>query len=310
MKKTLRAAALLLSLLLAVSTLAFTAVTAEGEDTITIPYGQLNKGFVDKHNVGEITKDFQIDGKTVLKIVPLPDAEPSSLMLLEAWGINNTIKVDIREYKYATLEYKYVSKEPASKKAQIAIMRNGGIMTSSPTVDADNVTKVGEWDTWYFNFGKATDPVIAPDGDGILRQFHMRPFGSTASGTLSAADELYIGNLTFYKTNPNPNAKATVQYEKGDPGATGSGWADSYAIGEKYTLPECPFTLELASFLGWEDSKGVVHQPGEEMTANDDVSYIAAWKKDPENDGRNYLEDSVAAAEKMKADIAKYVTVL
>ena len=39
-------------------------------------------------------------------------------------------------------------------------------------------------------------------------------------------------------------------------------------------------------------------------------SIIGAWKKDPDSDGASWLEDSVAAAEKMKKDIGKYVTVL
>ena len=200
MKKTTlsRTLSLILSLVMIVSAMSLFAITAEDEtpDVLTIDYSKVQRGCVDK-KISATIENIELDGKSVVSIKPLVKDAENPTVLIDGFGFNQKLTVDIREYKFASVEYKYVSSRPVPDKMILRVLKSGGILKTSTAVTATGMLEAGEWKTAYFPLGGALAPQIDETGDGIIRQIHFYPFGNTAVSTMNANDVLYIGKLSF-----------------------------------------------------------------------------------------------------------------
>ncbi len=282
----------LLSLLLAAACVFSGAVlcaSAEEEtpDTITIPYSKISCGTVDKHPTCTITKDFEKDGKKVTKVVPTPDTADGAISL-DAYTIKNVASVDISVYKFVSVEYYYESEKPLEVRPLIGIMKNGGIMSASVQnlAPTNGVLKANEWSTAYFYYGEKTDKNLDRTSDCLLRQMHFQPFGSTHAKGLSADEAFYVGDVTFYKKNPDASAKVKVQYVKGDPGALGNMADEEVTYGTSFTFPECAYELEDAAFAGWKSSlDNKIYPAGTSVVLEQSIALTAQWELLAQPDG-------------------------
>ena len=287
MKKTTlsRTLSLILSLVMIVSAMSLFAITAEDEtpDVLTIDYSKVQRGCVDK-KISATIENIELDGKSVVSIKPLVKDAENPTVLIDGFGFNQKLTVDIREYKFASVEYKYVSSRPVPDKMILRVLKSGGILKTSTAVTATGMLEAGEWKTAYFPLGGALAPQIDETGDGIIRQIHFYPFGNTAVSTMNENDVLYIGKLSFYKKNPDPNATVTVEYAKGNPDAEGE-TPDKVVIklGENHTVAPCALTLKDGTFLGWKAAgSNKIYQPGDVITPEIDVLLTAEWKVEEE----------------------------
>ena len=259
------------------------ATDEELSDVLSVDYASVQQGCVDKKVSCTIEKT-EIDGKSVAAIKPMTEDAAATVVTIDGYGFNSKLTVDIREYKFASIEYKYVSERPVENKMILRIMKNGNILKASTEVPATANIKAGDWNVAYFPIGGAIAAQIAEDGDGILRQIHFSPFGKSDVTIMSKDDVIYLGKLSFYKTNPDSDAKVTVEYTKGNPDAVGTA-PEKVEVkpGESVTLPECPFTLENGTFLGWKAAgSDTVYKPGEVITPETDTLLSASWKVEEE----------------------------
>ncbi len=280
-----RTLAFIMTLVMIISSMSVGIFAADEEfpDVLSVDYASVQQGCVDKKVSCTIEK-VELDGRNTVSVKPMIKDAEATVVNIDGYGFNSKLKVDIREYKFASIEYKYVSEGPVEDKMILRIMKNGGILKASTEVPATVNLKAGGWNVAYFPIGGAIAAQIAEDGDGILRQIHLYPFGKSDVTVMSESDVIYLGKLSFYKTNPDPNAKVTVEFAKGNPDAKGTAPEKvEMKPGESITLPECPLTLKNGTFLGWKTvGSDTVYKPGESITPEIDTLFSAAWKIEEE----------------------------
>ena len=280
-----RTLAFIMTLVMIISSMSVGIFAADEEisDVLSVDYATVQQGCVDKKVSCTIEKT-EIDGRNVAAVKPMVKDAEATVVNIDGYGFDSKLKVDIREYKFASIEYKYVSERPVEDKMILRIMKNGGILKASTEVPATANLKAGGWNVAYFPIGGAIAAQIAEDGDGILRQIHLYPFGKSDVTVMSENDVIYLGKLSFYKKNPDADAKITIEYTKGNPDAEGI-VPEKAGInpGETYTIAECPLTLKNGTFLGWKIvGSDTVYKPGEVITPETDTLLSASWKVEEE----------------------------
>ncbi len=267
------------------------------DGALTASFSKISNGNMDKHPNSIVTQDVEIDGRKVLEIAPTPDTA-DGVLTIDCYTIEKNVKVDLHDYAFASIEYKYVSEKPIDTAMGMKLLRKGydsdhyTLTTgSTPLLSDSEKLRSGVWTTALFSFGDEVRPILNPEGDGLLRHIHFYPFGNVDGKTLSASDRLYIGDITFYKKNPDSNAKVTVSYVKGEPAAVGSIDNAVYSVGTEFSVPQCPYTLENGTFLGWvANTDGHLYIPGEVITLDRSITLTAAW--DIKKEVKDYISIS------------------
>jgi len=270
-----RILSLILCALMTVSAFAFTASASQGEspkvdgDTIVYDYKDFFNAFVNA-TVGTVDKAATFDGRTCVKVTPTPDTSASTVLTLDSYGLNaKKIPIPLPDYCYVGITYYYQTDKPTYEgKLWARYLSPMGCEANS-----QNNIVTNQWDEAVFNFS-------AMGGDaGALKQLHFRPFGQTNPATLLPTDVVYVDKITFYKKNPDPNAKTSISFRKVNPDAKGEDFIEEIKEGEKFTLPENPFNFENAQFLGWKRTGSDAVQPA--GTVIDvpafDIVYEAQW---------------------------------
>ena len=272
-----RILSLVLCIALAAGTLAFTANASQGEsprvdgDTIVYDYKDIFSELVNKATNADVDKNATFDGRSVVKVVPTPDKANSAMLTLDHYGLaGKSVKIPLPDYKFVGFTYYYQTDNPSYNGK--LWMRYASPMSAEVTSEKNIVTN--QWDEAVFNLSSMGGT------PGDLKQMAIRPFNSTNPATLLATDVIYVDKVTFYKRNPDPNAKTEITFFKGNPGAKGEEPFFELKPGEKLTLPENPFNYENAVFLGWKkDGSDVVSPAGTEIEVSDyDISYTAQWQ--------------------------------
>ncbi|MBE6705687.1 MAG: S-layer homology domain-containing protein [Ruminococcaceae bacterium] len=181
-------------------------------------YTGIHSGIVDVTQGAIVSEAVEEDGFYVIKATPVPEYrenEKPKEMRFEHLSLANKIKVDVDEYKYATVTYKYVSPKPLTdvvKIPHITLTRNSGMFTTSGMAfkPVENMElKVNEWTTVLYEFPNFEGKFTNPDADHILQQFHLQPYGNgVTNDKVTKDDVVYIQSMTFHKEKP---VKARVE---------------------------------------------------------------------------------------------------
>ncbi len=187
-------------------------------------YSTFHSGIV-VDTVGAVLSEIEVeDGIEMVKAVPVPEFRKNdkpSMMFFENLSLANKIRVDVDQYKYATVTYKYVSPNPKTdvvKIPHLTLTRNSGMFNSTGmgfTAIENTELRVNEWTTVLYEFPDLTGKFTDPDAQHILQQFHLHPFGQgVTKDKLSADDAVYIQSMTFHKVKPE-RAEIALPYITG-----------------------------------------------------------------------------------------------
>lgn len=274
MKKLL---SLLLCVVMTAGMTVFTASASQGEspkaegNTIVYDYKDIFQSTVNKATTATWDKAATFDGRTAVKITPTPNSANSTVLTLDHYGLaDKSVKIPLPDYKYVGVTYYYDTDKP-SYAGKLWLKFASPMSCEAQSVN-DIVTK--KWDEAIFNLSSMGGTA------GNLKQFHFRPFKSTNPATLLETDVIYIDKVTFYKNNPDPNAKTKISFYKVTPDAVGDEPVYEMKEGEKLTLPENPFNHPSADFLGWKMvGSDTVQAPGTVVDVPGyDIVFEAQWK--------------------------------
>lgn len=197
-----------------------------------------NKGFVENKVQGELVVTEE-DGRKVLKFTPDPNAEyAGSPIAIEGFGLSKA-GADYGTYRYASIEYKYVSKKPLEGSFSITLCNSNKVFSPSGASIVGSAITANEWNVAYFDFAQKIEGRLATDKDTHpINHIHVRPFPKHNVSAFDPDDELYIGKITFSETNLMPGG---VTAEINKPVAPSSN--DTATLTESPTSTITPQTL-------------------------------------------------------------------
>ncbi len=287
--RTIRLSAVIFAILLAVSLMCISALAEPyevGDGYIKFDYNAISNGIASGKADAKVEKNVSFNGKTAVKFTPTPDTAEGAGYALDSYSLHQFAKkgvtITLPDYKFIGITYYYDTTDPTYRNKPMGISILPGstkVTTGYVSASANNNIVTGEWTTAYFNLsdsmvGKVNLDTTTP----YVSQVHFRPFGTLKPAELLETDVLYVADMTFYKENPDKDAKVDVAFNKGNPGAKGEDKSYLYSFGEEYTLPENPYDFGESAFLGWLCSfDGKLYQPGEKFKAERSVYYTASW---------------------------------
>ena len=238
-------------------------------------YADKNNGVVEAKKTA-VTAKVMEDDKKVLRVIPSPDTALTDYITLDCYSIKYRHN-EIVNANFVAVTYKYItptlgSDEP--ERMHLTLHTSGGALTAPYHIEAQNTIKRGIWTTAVFNIsGKP----INSKPMGYFQQFHLMPYGKDKNvNELTESDIMYIGDISFYTINPNPDAEYNITFRKGThPDITGEGPNLNIKLkkGEKITLPEPGFTCGKAPFAGWKNSSDKKLYPA-------GSEYLHIWDED------------------------------
>ncbi len=281
MKKIL-CSILAMTMLLASVMLVPSTASAEGE-TLVLPYTSAMNAVVDNKDTCTATKNFEVDGKKAVLVIPNPKSEKGGSILLDSWDLA-TKGFDLDKFGYMVVSYKYVTDTPAyTGPMKVNFLTRGGVLTKPVSMTSNENIVANTWATATFNFKDPIQSALNTEmSEHILGQMHLSPLGTASVYDMKDTDMIYIESLTLYADNPNPNGTYGVSFVKGDSMAKGDDLPQmSKATGETITLPECPYTLDGFNFTGWKwSTDSVIYKAGDTVVAPEAPStFSAVWTR-------------------------------
>ncbi len=266
------------------------------ENYISFDFNQVTGGIVNNVPNATFNKNVTIDGVNAVEFVPTPNAEGAkgnfTLDCYRLGSYTSTAKVTVPDYKFVGVTYYYKTEKPCYEgPLYFNILPNSNKAFSGTAYSTQDLV-ANQWTEAIFDFSetmKLSDNVAkdeAGNPKNWLQQAHFRPFNSTNATDVPESDRFYVAKYTFYKKNPDPNAKAVIRFEKGTPEASGEMANIEVKEGEKYTLPAATFTYPNAEFLGWKTAEDqTIISAGTEYTCDGlSKTYVAAWKVEKQLD--------------------------
>lgn len=166
-----------------------------------IPFSQVTSGVVNSKGTAKVDKKATVDGKDVTSIVPTHDTAQKNMINIDsATGVLEGLCIDLRNYKYVGIKYKYVSEKPVDSSMFLSFLSNGGMLKSTKYATAKNKMITDTWATSYFDLAPIKKDNI--NDEGIFKQFHFSPFGYIDMSLVDKNDILYIDTITFYREKP------------------------------------------------------------------------------------------------------------
>ena len=251
------------------------------ENSISFDFNYVVGGITNK-DAASIQKNVEKEGVNAVMVIPTPNNENATGDLtIDCWSLHKyEDKVIVPEYRYVGVTYYYETSEPVyDGQLYMRILPGAYEATATLSKRSQQTLVANQWTEVVFNFSdvmklssNATEPWI--------NQVHFRPFDTTPAKEISAKDRFYIAKYTFYKSNPDPDARATIRFDKGTPEASGEMPSMSMRNGEAYEVPECTFVYPDAEFRGWKvDGETSLIQPGAAVVSSDiNRTYTAVWK--------------------------------
>ena len=246
----------------------------------TFSYPEKNNGIVEGKKTAVLSKVTE-DDIMALKIVPSPETALANFVSLDCYSIKYR-KSEIINANYLVVKYKYVSPENRKhpEKMTVALMQGGGALAGIQRFESMNTVKNGVWDLAIFDIsGKK----LSSTAGGYFQQFHFMPYGEGMNvADLKADQEMFISDISFYTTNPDPDFEYTLSFRKGaHPDIVGDGNESiKIKLGDKVVLPQPGYTAGSAGFKGWKNSvDNSIHSAGMEYqhTISKDITFTAEF---------------------------------
>ncbi len=278
---------ILLTVLLAVGVCAFSASAQEtnkyspeyADGYISFDASTVITGTVNGAPSSTVTRNVTFEGKNAVKVVPNVVDGGNNAIILDCYTLASyDPKITVPDYKYVGVTYYYDTDNPSfTKQPLFRILPGNTGATADLKVYSSEDIVTNRWTEAYFSFASIIE-LKNPDKP-YINQVHFKPFGDTSSSILSENDVIYIAKYTFYKENPNPNAKAVVSFDKASPGASGEMESITVKAGEEIILPECTFTYKGATFKGWRQrATNNLLKAGDSITPLEgETVYYAEW---------------------------------
>ncbi len=232
-------------------------------------------------------EEVEIDGrKNVLKVTPNTVNPGGEHVSMDYAGLR-IAGVDLQFVRYLAVNYKFecpATSRGTAEKMGILMMPSSGALTK--WIDTNSSTKIKEnqWDKIIFDLNDFKS-CVDPGKGAYLNQFHFYPFGKGVDPkTLSPGEVMYIGDFEFWGDYPG-GRKFTVSYDCDIPEAVGTDPASFEAKKDsEITLPENPYTLGTAPFLGWKNSyDGELYAPGTVLNVPEgNIKFTAQFEYIPE----------------------------
>lgn len=211
-----------LSLLMAVTTLSMTASYAQEEesaveekrteDQIIFKSDVISADFADyglytpNGNDGAKLEKVEEDGRSCLKIIPNPYSTEADRACVDG-GQYHRLGVDLKEYLWVTVEYKYISDTPVISPMMIGILNSAVgdqmLLDKGLYYNSTENIQVNKWAYAIINLKDVRDHLNYNLDDHILKKMHLYPFGFQQKlPTMSENDEIYIGKIHFSTEKP------------------------------------------------------------------------------------------------------------
>ncbi len=257
-----------------------------GEGFISFDFSDVTGGIVNSKKNANVEKNVSFEGMNAVRFTPTPDTYDGNTLNLDCYFLgkyaDKGVQITVPDYKYMGVTYYYAPKSEPVYTGNLKMTLLPGstsAIKSSLGAESHEPLVAGKWTEAYFDFSSMTLNPDHKEGQPYIVQCHFNPFGSTALESITADDVFYVAKYTFYKTNPDKNAKVKISYNKATPEAQGQEYTDNIPYGETYKLPECPFTYDSSVFKGWISSQdNKVYAPGTEMKAEVNTTYTASWE--------------------------------
>ncbi len=177
-----------------------------------IPFSEVTGGPVSNRKTANVVKNATVDGRNVAMITPTHETATSNYIAIDsATTVLEGMNIDITEYKYLGLDYKYISDAPVASPMYIELLKNGGKLIKSKGQNTPENLKVNEWATALYDMSLFFTVETLNDNlneDGVFKQYHLYPFGYTEMSLISPNDIMYIEDITFYKEMPDLSGNA------------------------------------------------------------------------------------------------------
>lgn len=186
---------------------------------VVLDFAEYHNGTVNKQDTATV-ENTELDGRTAVKITPNQKSKDSDVLKIDAYSFGN-LGIDVGEYKWLVVEYKYVTDSPCERDMIAHIKTNGGILKDKYLQSAKTVAvtkmKCNEWDYLVFDFNFIEEMLAENLDVHTLRQMHFLPFANTKLATLPENDAIYIGHIVFMSEKPEirVNYAYTDGYEDG-----------------------------------------------------------------------------------------------
>ncbi|MBE6703993.1 MAG: S-layer homology domain-containing protein [Ruminococcaceae bacterium] len=201
-------------LLIIISSFAFGAFTAPAQsyidDAIILDFTDYANGIVNGNNSATLS-NVTIDGRSALKVVPLPENATSKLKYISVDGFSYLkAGINLEEYCWVAYEYYYKSDNPKELYMEGDMLTsktqtNPGVITERIVIKSDKPAKANAWSTVLFDFSEVKEKLVEEAANHNLKQMHFRPFGAYNLEYLNPEDEMYISKVMFFKEKPTLN---------------------------------------------------------------------------------------------------------
>ena len=177
---TKRLTSLILAILLGISSIMTLSASAAPSTNYNTEknYNEVYDGVVDGANTATISNVRKwLIFYDYTRITPNPTAAPDQVIKIDHYGLDSSLNISARSLEYISIYCQYTGTKTLENPMITVMGANGNItLSSDESIPKDSYGWVN-FDVGYAARGTLTDDALA--------QFHLMPYGNTASGILS-----------------------------------------------------------------------------------------------------------------------------
>ena len=169
-------------------------------NVISLEYPVYSNGIINHTDGAYLYENTEYEGLYVTKAIPNPEATSATTLGLDGFSYGG-VGINLEEFHWFAVSYKYESPNPVSTKMRINIMTNGNVLTKTYSANSlENIVE-GKWSIALFDMTGVVN-VLKPGYPHNMKQMHFYPFGATNLSNLTTDDVMYISRISFFKEKP------------------------------------------------------------------------------------------------------------
>ncbi|MBR5307951.1 MAG: S-layer homology domain-containing protein [Clostridia bacterium] len=283
-------------------------------EKVTVPvsgitYSNVHKGVVDRANTATVT-----DSSTDITVItPNPKGSPDSVIALDHYSLES-LDINLPNLKYISIYCKYEGTKTLPKPTVTVMAHGGKYLTKNVTASSNESIPKNKYGWVSFDVGEAAYGTVTGDK---LGQFHLKPYGETRSGDLTASDIIDIQMIRFVYYDETEESGIIgvypIKFMAGRPDVSGKDPETVYLrVGGNFTLPQNPYTRPNYTFNGWLCSAdNQVYQPGALYTMTERTRVGSAYLRNTTGEAIFYpdwkiVNSDVTLPETLSVDYTDY----